>query len=39
LKEGELFGEVALVTNLRRTASVMADDYSFCSYMPESDVR
>ena len=39
LKDGTLFGEVALLTKLKRTATIVSDDYSNCAYLNKQDVH
>jgi CRP-like cAMP-binding protein len=38
LKDGSIFGEVALLTKLKRTATIVSDDYSNCAYLCKDDV-
>jgi CRP-like cAMP-binding protein len=38
LKDGSIFGEVAILTKLKRTASIVSDDYSNCNYLTVEDV-
>ena len=38
LKDGTVFGEVALLTKLKRTATIISDDYSNCAYLGKEDV-
>lgn len=39
LKEGAFFGEVALLTKLKRTATLKSTDFSNCAYMSRQDVK
>ena len=39
LKDGSIFGEIALLTKLKRTATVTADDISNCAYLNRQDVE
>ena len=38
MKEGSFFGEVALLTKLKRSATVKTTDYSNCAYMDKLDI-
>lgn len=38
LQDGAIFGEVALLTKLKRTATVRSDDYTNCAFLNKSDV-
>ena len=33
IKDGTIFGEIALLTKLKRTATVKSVDYTFCAYI------
>lgn len=33
LKEGSFFGEIALLTKLKRTATLISSDYTNCAYL------
>jgi len=39
LKDGEMFGEVALLTKLKRTTNVVCEDYSNCACLNQEDVN
>ena len=39
LKEGAIFGEIALFTKLKRTASITSDDFTNCAYLTRDDVK
>ena len=39
VKDGSIFGEIALLTKLKRTATVKSADYTSCAYMTKSCVR
>lgn len=38
LSDGIIFGEVSLLTKLKRTASVSSTDYTSCAYINREDV-
>jgi CRP-like cAMP-binding protein len=38
LEDGNLFGEVALFTKLKRTATIDSDQFSNCAYLNQEDV-
>jgi CRP-like cAMP-binding protein len=39
LQESSIFGEIALLTKLKRTATIVSDDYSNCAYLSKEDVH
>ncbi|CDW82933.1 cyclic nucleotide-binding protein [Stylonychia lemnae] len=39
LKEGQFFGEVALLTKLKRTASLKSSEFTNCAYMNKDDLK
>ena len=39
LKEGSMFGEVALLTKLKRTATVQSEGNCTCAYLCQEDVE
>lgn len=39
LKDGAIFGEVALLTKLKRTASIRSDDYTNCAFLTRKMVK
>lgn len=39
LKDGVVFGEIALLTKLKRTATVVSKDFSNCAYLGKEDVE
>ena len=39
LKDGDMFGEVALLTKLKRTANVVCEDYSYCACLDQNDIN
>ena len=39
LREGQFFGEVALLTKLKRSATLKAADYSNCAYLTKKDIK
>ena len=38
LKDGVVFGEISLLTKLKRTATAISTDYSNCAYLEKEDV-
>lgn len=39
LQDGDLFGEIALFTKLKRTATIICEDYSNSAYLNREDVK
>eukprot|EP00347_Sterkiella_histriomuscorum_P009696 403340228 len=39
LKEGQFFGEVALLTKLKRTSTIKSSDFTNCAYMTKDDLQ
>ena len=39
LTDGSIFGEVALLTKLKRTASIMSSAYTSCAYIGKAEVK
>lgn len=39
LRDGVVFGEIALLTKLKRTATVVSKDYSNCAFLEKDDVE
>ncbi len=39
IKDGTIFGEIALLTKLKRTATVMSTDYTGCAFISKENVR
>jgi CRP-like cAMP-binding protein len=35
IRDGAIFGEIALLTKLRRTATVRSSDYTSCAYITQ----
>ena len=38
-KDGAFFGEVALLTKLKRSATLKSTDFSNCAYMTRADIK
>ncbi len=38
LKEGSFFGEIALLTKLKRTATLRSSDYTNCAFLNSADL-
>jgi CRP-like cAMP-binding protein len=39
IREGAIFGEIALLTKLKRTATVKSTDYTGCAFITKTNVR
>lgn len=39
LRDGMFFGEVALLTKLKRSATLKAADYSNCAFLTKKDIK
>ena len=39
IKDGSIFGEIALLTKLKRTATVSSKDFTNCAFINREDVR
>jgi CRP/FNR family cyclic AMP-dependent transcriptional regulator len=39
LNDGSIFGEIALLTKLKRTATVKASNYSSCAYLARNEIK
>lgn len=39
ISDGTIFGEIALLTKLKRTATVRSSDYTSCAYISRVDVK
>lgn len=39
LEKGVIFGEVALLTKLKRTATIVSEEYSNCAYLNNDDIE
>ena len=39
LKDGDFFGELAIFTNLKRTATLKSAEQSNCAYLNKQDIK
>ena len=39
LKDGSIFGEISLLTKLKRTTTVVSKDFSNCAYLGKEEVE